>query len=40
LEVTPDEAAHAIEWAAGLEGWSTADSQPLFIHQPDSTAIR
>jgi hypothetical protein len=37
VEVTPVEAAQAIEWASGLEGWSAAASKPLFIHQPDST---
>ena len=37
VEVTPDEARAAIEWAARLEGWSTAAPKPLFIHQPHST---
>jgi hypothetical protein len=36
VEVSPDEANQAIEWAARVDGWSTASPKPLFIHQPDS----
>jgi hypothetical protein len=39
LEVTPDEATQAIEWAAAIEGWSTAAAEPLFIHQPVANDI-
>jgi hypothetical protein len=34
VEVTRDEAAHALTWAAGIAGWPTAGPTPVFLHEP------
>lgn len=34
VEVSRREAAEALAWAAGVEGWATADPKPLFVYDP------
>jgi hypothetical protein len=34
VEVTPDEAAHALEWAGAVAGWPTAGPKPLVLYRP------
>ena len=38
IELTAEEAAQALEWAASVDGWGTADPKPLFVYLPDRTA--
>ena len=35
VEVTRDEAAHALAWAAGIAGWPASGPEPVFLHEPD-----
>jgi hypothetical protein len=32
VEVTVEEAEHALAWAASTDGWSGMDPKPLFVH--------
>jgi hypothetical protein len=34
VEVTRDEAVHALAWAAGISGWPAAGPTPVFLHEP------
>jgi hypothetical protein len=34
VEVTSDEAVHALAWASGITGWPAADPKPVFLHEP------
>jgi hypothetical protein len=36
VEVTTQEAAHALTWARTVDGWAAADPKPLFVHHPGS----
>jgi hypothetical protein len=33
--VSAAEADEAMAWAETVDGWSTADPKPIFIHRPD-----
>jgi hypothetical protein len=35
VEVSVDEAAGALDWASGLDGWADADPKPLFLYSAD-----
>jgi hypothetical protein len=32
VEVSREEAGRALEWAARVEGWASAEAKPLFVH--------
>jgi hypothetical protein len=32
VEVSREEAEHALEWAAPVEGWASVEAKPLFVH--------
>jgi hypothetical protein len=34
VELTRDEAAQALAWAAGIDGWDGAEPKPLFLYDP------
>jgi hypothetical protein len=34
VEVTRDEAVHALAWASGIAGWPEAGPTPVFLHEP------
>jgi hypothetical protein len=34
VEITHQEAAEALAWAARISGWDSADPKPLFIYDP------
>ena len=36
VELTRDEAAHALAWAGSITGWAAAEPKPLFMHVPDN----
>jgi hypothetical protein len=38
VEVSPDEAARALAWAEGVEGWASADPKPLAVHPANPPA--
>jgi hypothetical protein len=40
IEVSRDEAAHALAWAEGVEGWVGADPKPLVVYPADPPAGR
>jgi hypothetical protein len=35
VEVSTAEADEVMAWAATVDGWSTANPKPIFIHRPD-----
>lgn len=34
VELTREEAAAALAWAAGIRGWVESDPRPLFVYDP------
>ena len=33
VELTSDDAVAALAWAGAIEGWSTAEPKPVFVHR-------
>jgi hypothetical protein len=40
IEVSRNEAAHALAWAEGVDGWEGADPKPLLVYPADPPAER
>ena len=36
IELTREEAGHALAWAGGIEGWPSTDAKPLFVYPPNA----
>ena len=34
VELTSEEAAEAVAWARGLDGWAASEPKPIFIYEP------
>jgi hypothetical protein len=34
VELTSEEAAEAVAWACGLDGWAASEPKPIFIYEP------
>jgi hypothetical protein len=39
VEVSREEAAHALAWAEGVDGWTAADPKPLVVYPAPAGAL-
>jgi len=40
VEVSREEATHALAWAEGVDGWAAADPKPLVVYPADPPSER
>ena len=39
IELTREEANHALAWAGSIEGWPSSDAKPLFVYPQNPLAV-